>query len=189
VPVAKHFIAAVILGMLVVGRSYAEPATLVSFAHNEAARDAERLNAADAARVSLTDAISVVEHESGGRVLSIALGLRRGQPVYHVRLLTGDVVSTATVDAVSGLARLTDHAMRADHGAADIRREVAAARRSSITLRAAVEIAVRRIGGQPVEAWLVDVAGQPAYNVLTVAGGQVQRVAIGAESTAAAPPR
>jgi len=185
---AKQFIAAIFLLAALARSGYAEPATTVAPPRSEAARDATLLRAAGAARVSLTEAAAAVERETGGRVLSIVLGIVRGQPVYHVRLLAGGMVSTANVDAISGLPRLTDHAIPADDGGADIRREVAAAGRSSMTLCTGADVAARRTGGQPVEAWLVEIGGSPAYQVLTVVGDQVQQMTVRADEAGGSAP-
>jgi len=127
--------------------------------------------------VSMFGAISIATRH--GKVFDVSFKRNpRGEPAYHVKAYRNRSVWEGTVDAKSGQFIGRGKMVRVRHMDREDRAEIAALRRSKITLAQAIRTAEHHGSGRAIEAGLEETRGKVAYEITVLKGGSPNKVTI-----------
>lgn len=166
---------------LLTSLAIAQPATTQSPAphgtRGHRAQDASSLQAVQAAKVSLIQALETAESKGQGRAVDARFKVEGGKAQYEIKVLgaEGKLVEHH-VDATSGLViKSESHPVEAFFRGL----KPTTVQSAGMTLRQAVAAAEQKASGRAVKAEIEHEGNALRYEVTVVAGGRAQKVKVG----------
>ena len=127
-------------------------------------------------KVTLDRAISSAEQKLDGRAVEAVFKAEPVRPHYVIRIMKGDRLTSAWVDASTGRGTHSRHSVALRQLYPGERAELMRADQSPDSLADAVAFAQRESGNQPIAARIERSEGTLAYDVATVSKGTLQSV-------------
>ncbi len=133
------------------------------------------IQAFNAAKLSLPQAIAAVQKQSHGKVLDMTFETKSGTPMYDATVWANNAEQMWSVDANTGkVTKSTEAPMPQAKLDQQDKTELHGVKSAKIDLSQAVRAAEQKSGGKAIDAGIQASNGIASYDVQTVKGGAVQ---------------